>query len=301
MARRVSRRPPRGLRAAGAGRLLAEGACAVVARQQPPGAQLRGGRSVRYARRGRRAAAAGRRRKSRAARPAHLEASDRLRARGRARDRVRKGGLGAGRTSGDEEQSTDRGSASDRQNGFGVQERAAKRAPRHTPGPTPPGTHARRTCPNCDRSPAYAAAASRQNAAPPTLHAPMLTRPPSKACIAILKPDPAAPTLFSDGTKTLSRLTAVVGCMRQPIFFSGAPKVRPGAPCIARRPAQRGGWGERGDQGLWGEPAGRGVAAAARSPSRSLLQTHKQALLLWTHAVWNLSPHRHRQDARPAA
>lgn len=47
-------------------------------------------------------------------------------------------------------------------------------------------------------------------------------RPPSSAFIAILKPSPSLPSLFSAGTRTFSRNTAAVGCVFQPSFFSCA-------------------------------------------------------------------------------
>jgi hypothetical protein len=56
----------------------------------------------------------------------------------------------------------------------------------------------------------------------------MLMRPPSNACIATLKPDPCCPSMASWGTNTLSRWTLAVGCERQPILRSGAPKLTPG-------------------------------------------------------------------------
>ncbi len=42
------------------------------------------------------------------------------------------------------------------------------------------------------------------------------------------KPSPSAPSLFAAGTRALSNITARVGCAFQPIFFSFAPKDRPG-------------------------------------------------------------------------
>lgn len=47
--------------------------------------------------------------------------------------------------------------------------------------------------------------------------------------MAILKPSPSAPRRFSTETRTLSSITARVGWACQPIFFSLAPKVSPGA------------------------------------------------------------------------
>ncbi len=56
----------------------------------------------------------------------------------------------------------------------------------------------------------------------------MLSRPPSSPIIAMRKPSPSPPTMFSTGTRTLSRLSAAVGCECQPSFFSCAPKLTPG-------------------------------------------------------------------------
>ena len=64
---------------------------------------------------------------------------------------------------------------------------------------------------------------------PPIEQAPMLSRPPSSPAIAILKPPPSTPTRLAAGTRTPSRITWRVGCARHPIFFSFAPKARPGA------------------------------------------------------------------------
>lgn len=68
----------------------------------------------------------------------------------------------------------------------------------------------------------------------------MLTLPPSKACIATLKPPPesfasSTPTRASRArTLTLLQLTPVVGCAFHPIFLSGAPKERPFVPFSTR-------------------------------------------------------------------
>lgn len=46
--------------------------------------------------------------------------------------------------------------------------------------------------------------------------------------MANLKPSPSAPTRFSTGTLTLSKITCAVGDAFQPSFFSGAPNESPG-------------------------------------------------------------------------
>ena len=58
----------------------------------------------------------------------------------------------------------------------------------------------------------------------------MLSRPPSSPAMAILKPSPSAPTRLAAGTRTPSMITWRVGWACQPIFFSLAPKLRPGVP-----------------------------------------------------------------------
>lgn len=67
-----------------------------------------------------------------------------------------------------------------------------------------------------------------------------MTLPPSSACIATRNPPPevlpfSTPIKESrDRTRTLSKLTLVVGCAFQPILFSGAPKDRPLVPFSTR-------------------------------------------------------------------
>src|SRR5262249_23875601 len=76
---------------------------------------------------------------------------------------------------------------------------------------------------------------SRQNWAPPSEQAAMLSRPPSSALMAILNPSPSAPTRFAAGTRHASNITMVVGCECQPSFFSCAPKLSPGVPFSTRK------------------------------------------------------------------
>lgn len=57
---------------------------------------------------------------------------------------------------------------------------------------------------------------SRHRSAPPNEQAPILIRPPSSPLIAILKSWPSAPTRFSAGTRTSSRISCAVGCECQP-------------------------------------------------------------------------------------
>ena len=63
----------------------------------------------------------------------------------------------------------------------------------------------------------------------------MLSRPPSSPAIAILKPTPSGPTRLAAGTRTPSMITWRVGWARHPIFFSLAPKLRPGASFSMRK------------------------------------------------------------------
>ena len=60
----------------------------------------------------------------------------------------------------------------------------------------------------------------------------MLMRPPSSPLMANLKPWPSSPTRLAAGTLQLSKITCRVGCAFQPIFFSSAPKERPGVSFI---------------------------------------------------------------------
>ena len=53
--------------------------------------------------------------------------------------------------------------------------------------------------------------------------------------MAILNPSPSPPTRLAAGTLTPSRITWRVGCAFQPIFFSLAPKLRPGVPLSMRK------------------------------------------------------------------
>ena len=71
---------------------------------------------------------------------------------------------------------------------------------------------------------------SRQNCAPPSEQAAMLSRPPSSPAMAILKPSPSAPIRFAAGTRQFSNITIAVGCDFQPSFFSCAPNDSPGVP-----------------------------------------------------------------------
>lgn len=48
--------------------------------------------------------------------------------------------------------------------------------------------------------------------------------------MAILKPMPSGPIRLATGTRQFSKITARVGWAFQPIFFSLAPKERPGVP-----------------------------------------------------------------------
>lgn len=56
------------------------------------------------------------------------------------------------------------------------------------------------------------------------------------AVMAMLKPVPSAPTRFSAGTWTSSKLTEVVGCAFQPSLRSGLPKLKPGVSCNHGQP-----------------------------------------------------------------
>ena len=58
----------------------------------------------------------------------------------------------------------------------------------------------------------------------------MLSRPPSSPFMAIRKPSPSLPMRLAAGTRQSSKITAAVGWLFQPIFFSRLPKERPGAP-----------------------------------------------------------------------
>ena len=66
------------------------------------------------------------------------------------------------------------------------------------------------------------------DAAAPMEQAPILSRPPSRPAMAILKPSPSPPMRLSAGTRQPSNSTMEVGWECQPSFFSCAPKVRPG-------------------------------------------------------------------------
>ena len=48
--------------------------------------------------------------------------------------------------------------------------------------------------------------------------------------MAILKPSPSDPTRLAAGTRQSSKMTAAVGWLCQPSFFSCAPKDSPGVP-----------------------------------------------------------------------
>ena len=71
-------------------------------------------------------------------------------------------------------------------------------------------------------------AASSARLAPPSEQEAMFSRPPSSPIMAKRKPSPSSPMRFSTGTRAESKLTMAVGWLRQPIFRSGAPKLRPG-------------------------------------------------------------------------
>ena len=77
--------------------------------------------------------------------------------------------------------------------------------------------------PNCFLEFIYFLAAYKQKAAPPKLQLAMFILPPSKAFIAILKPEPYAPIRFSAGTLTLSNVTKAVGWIVHPIFYYFLP------------------------------------------------------------------------------
>ena len=53
--------------------------------------------------------------------------------------------------------------------------------------------------------------------------------------MANLKPCPSAPIRLAAGTLQLSKTTWAVGWAFQPIFFSSAPKERPGVPFITAK------------------------------------------------------------------
>jgi hypothetical protein len=63
----------------------------------------------------------------------------------------------------------------------------------------------------------------------------MLSRPPSSAAMAILKPWPSLPTRFAAGTRQSSNVTMAVGCECQPSFFSLAPKESPAVPFSTKK------------------------------------------------------------------
>jgi len=84
--------------------------------------------------------------------------------------------------------------------------------------------------PNCFLTFMCSRAASRQARAAPSEQAAMLSRPPSRPFIAILKPSPSAPTRLATGTRASSKITIAVGWVFQPSFFSCWPKDRPGVP-----------------------------------------------------------------------
>ena len=69
----------------------------------------------------------------------------------------------------------------------------------------------------------------------------MLMRPPSSPIIAILKPWPSGPSRLATGTLQFSKITAAVGWLFQPSFFSCLPNDRPGVPVLddQRRDAAR--------------------------------------------------------------
>ena len=56
----------------------------------------------------------------------------------------------------------------------------------------------------------------------------MFSRPPSSPAMAMRKPWPSSPSSASAGTRASSKITWRVGWAFQPIFFSCAPKERPG-------------------------------------------------------------------------
>ena len=89
--------------------------------------------------------------------------------------------------------------------------------------------------PNCSRVSMCSRAASKQARAPPSEQAPMLTRPPSSALSAILKPSPSAPSRLATGTRQSSTISIAVGWLCQPSLRSGAPKLRPGVPSSMTR------------------------------------------------------------------
>ena len=74
----------------------------------------------------------------------------------------------------------------------------------------------------------YWRALSSAHQAAPSEQAPMLMRPPSSPLMANLKPWPSSPMRLAAGTLQFSKITCRVGWAFQPIFFSSAPKERPG-------------------------------------------------------------------------
>jgi hypothetical protein len=82
--------------------------------------------------------------------------------------------------------------------------------------------------PNCTRSRAYFAAASRQACAIPIAWAATPMRPPSSACIATRNPCPTGPSRFSVGTRQSSKAISVVSEARRPILRIDVPSRRPG-------------------------------------------------------------------------
>ena len=71
---------------------------------------------------------------------------------------------------------------------------------------------------------------SRAPSAIPNACAAIPIRPPSRVCMAILKPWPSLPSMFSLGTRQSVKISSYVEDPRIPIFFSLVPKVKPGVP-----------------------------------------------------------------------
>ena len=83
--------------------------------------------------------------------------------------------------------------------------------------------------PNCSRSFKYSRAVLRAACAVPNEQVAILIRPPSRPCIANLKPSPSWPSKLVAGILTPSKLIKRVGCAFQPIFSSALPYSIPAA------------------------------------------------------------------------
>ncbi len=84
--------------------------------------------------------------------------------------------------------------------------------------------------PNCFLSFTYSTVLSSAPSARPRAWEAIPIRPPSSVCIAMPKPLPCCPRIFSFGILQSVKISSYVEEPRIPIFFSFVPNVKPGVP-----------------------------------------------------------------------